>query len=130
MSATLKDFLADCEQLGLLRIIVTNDTAVLEVRGHIENVFYVARVPTYANMHSEHFEFHLNMADIVRVKFEELPAKQGNFTTYCVRFLKADAVKASLSCFLQWGKPGEYAEGQVEAFQNLRAKYGEEWLPA
>ncbi len=129
MNATLKEFLVDCESLGLLRIIVTNDTAVLEVRGHIQNVFYVARVPTYANMHNELFEFHLNMADIERVKFEELPSKQGNFQTYCVRFLKAEAAKASLSFFLQWGNPGEYVPGQVEAFMTLRQKYGAEWLP-
>jgi putative heme iron utilization protein len=129
MNKTLKDFLAACESLGLLRIIVTNGTAVLEVRGHVQNVFYVARVPTYANMHTENFEFHLNMADITLVKFEELPAKQGNFTTYCVRFLKSEGEKPSLSFFLQWDKPGEYAPGQVEAFAQLRTTYGETWAP-
>ncbi|WP_218082156.1 ChuX/HutX family heme-like substrate-binding protein [Anthocerotibacter panamensis] len=129
MSKTLKDFLADCESLGTLRIIVTNNTAVLEARGRMENLFYVPRVPTYANMHNDHFEFHLNMADIQRVKFEELPAKQGNFTTYCIRLFKPEAEKASLSLFLQWGKPGAYEPGQVEAFIRLRETYGAEWFP-
>jgi len=129
MTKTLKEFLADCGQLGLLRIIVTNGTAVLEVRGEVQNVFYVARVPTYANMHSELFEFHLNMAEIQQVKFEELISKQGNFPTYCVRFLKNPEDKPVLSFFLQWGKPGEYAPGQVEAFEKLREQYGEVWTP-
>jgi len=29
---------------------------------------------------------------------------------------------------LQWGKPGEYAEGQVEAWEALKQKYGEEFM--
>jgi hypothetical protein len=30
---------------------------------------------------------------------------------------------------LQWGKPGEYEPGQVEAWQSLKDKYGEAWEP-
>ncbi len=126
---TLKEFLAACADLGTLRIVVTNGTAVLEARAPLANLFYVSRVPTYANMHTDHIEMHLNMADITLVKFEELPSKQGNFTTYCIRFLKSESEKASLSCFLQWGKPGEYEPGQVEAFLALKAEYGTQWTP-
>ncbi|UFP96432.1 hemin-degrading factor [Gloeobacter morelensis] len=129
MVSTLKEFLDECGALGLLRFIVTNDTAVLEARGELKNPFYVPHLPHYANLHSEHFEFHLNMAEVKLVRFEELPAKRGNFTTYAVRFLKEDGHKAPMSLFLQWGQPGEYAPGQVEAFQALKNKYGESWVP-
>ncbi len=42
-------------------------------------------------------------------------------------FQSAD--QPALSAFLQWGKPGEYAPGQVEAWEALKAKYGEQWQP-
>lgn len=127
---TLKDFLADCETLGTLRLIVTSSAAVLEVRGPIQKVFY-AELPKgkYANMHAELFEFHLNMDHIKQVKFETGEAKRGNFTTYAIRFLDEKSEPA-LSAFLQWGKPGEYEPGQVENWQGLKEKYGEVWQPA
>jgi len=127
MAVILKDFLEECESLQLLRIIVNTGAAVLEVRGHIQNLFY-ADLPKgrYANMHTEGFEFHLNMDKILKVKFETGEAKRGNFTTYAVR-LNNDLDIPEMSLFLQWGKPGEYAEGQVEAWESLKAKYGEEF---
>jgi putative heme iron utilization protein len=128
--STLKEFLEACETLGLLRLIVTSSAAVLEARGTIENLFY-AELPKgkYANMHQEGFEFHLNMDKITQVKFETGEAKRGNFTTYAIRFIDQQGSPA-LSLFLQWGKPGEYAPGQVEAWQTLKAQYGEVWEPA
>lgn len=130
MSATLKDFLEACESLGLLRLIVTSSAAVLEARGTIANLFY-AELPKgkYANMHQDAFEFHLNMDLITQVKFETGEAKRGNFTTYAIRLVDQDGNNA-LSLFLQWGKPGEYAPGQVEAWLALRDTYGEVWQPA
>ncbi len=130
MTATLAEFLEACNSLGLVRLIVTNETAVLEVRGTIEKLFY-AELPKgkYANMHQEGFEFHLNMDKVKGVKFETGEAKRGNFTTYAIRFLTAED-QPGLSLFLQWGKPGEYAPGQVEAWQALRQQYGEHWQPA
>ncbi len=130
MAATLKDFLEACESLGLLRIIVTSSAAVLEVRGNITKLFY-AELPKgkYANMHQEDYEFHLNMDKITQVKFEVGEAKRGNFPTYAIRFLDEQS-ESALSLFLQWGKPGEYAPGQVEAWQALREQYGEVWQPA
>jgi putative heme iron utilization protein len=115
--------------LGTLRLIVTRSAAVLEARGKIEKLFY-AELPKgkYANMHTEGFEFHLNMDMIQQVKFETGEAKRGNFTTYAIRFLDAEE-KPALSLFLQWGKPGEYEPGQVEAWQLLKEKYGEIWQP-
>ena len=129
MSTTLKEFLEACETLGTLRLIVTSSAAVLEARGKIEKLFY-AELPKgkYANMHTEGFEFHLNMDMIQQVKFETGEAKRGNFTTYAIRFLDAEE-KPALSIFLQWGKPGEYEPGQVEAWQLLKEKYGELWQP-
>jgi putative heme iron utilization protein len=129
MSTTLKEFLEACETLGTLRLIVTSSAAVLEARGKIEKLFY-AELPKgkYANMHTEGFEFHLNMDMIQQVKFETGEAKRGNFTTYAIRFLDAEE-KPALSLFLQWGKPGEYEPGQVEAWQILKEKYGEIWQP-
>lgn len=130
MTATLKEFLEACHTLSTLRLIVTSSAAVLEARGKIEKLFY-AELPKgkYANMHTEGFEFHLNMDEIKRVKFETGDAKRGNFTTYAIRFLD-DQEKSALSLFLQWGKPGEYEPGQVEAWQALRDQYGEIWEPA
>lgn len=130
MTATLKDFLEECQTLGTLRLIVTSSAGVLEVRARIEKLFY-AELPKgrYANMHQDLFEFHLNMDEIKQVKFETGEAKRGNFTTYAVRLLDAEE-KPALSLFLQWGKPGEYEPGQVEAWQSLRDRYGELWQPA
>jgi putative heme iron utilization protein len=129
MSATVKEFLEACENLGTLRLIVTSSGAVLEARGGISKLFY-AELPKgkYANMHTEGFEFHLNMDAIKKVKFETGEAKRGNFTTYAIRFLDTNEEPA-LSLFLQWGKPGEYEPGQVEAWQSLKEKYGEIWEP-
>jgi putative heme iron utilization protein len=129
MAATVKEFLEACENLGTLRLIVTSSAAVLEVRGSIRKLFY-AELPKgkYANMHAEVFEFHLNMDGIKRVKFETGEAKRGNFTTYAIRFLD-EKEEPALSAFLQWGKPGEYEPGQVEAWQALREEYGEVWEP-
>ncbi len=129
MNPTLKDFLEECNSLQLVRLIVNTGTAVLEVRGNIEKLFY-AELPKgrYANMHAEIFEFHLNMDKIFKVRFETGEAKRGNFTTYAVRLLN-DTDEPELSIFLQWGKPGEYAEGQIAAWTNLKAKYGETWVP-
>ncbi len=130
MAPTLKEFLTACESLGTLRIIVTSAAAVLEVRGKLQKLFY-AQLPQgkYANMHAEGFEFHLNMDLIAQVKFETGQAKRGNFTTYAIRFLD-DTQKPALSLFLQWGKPGEYEPGQVEAWFALQKQYGEVWQPA
>jgi putative heme iron utilization protein len=129
MPATLKDFLETCDTLGTLRLIVTSSAAVLEARGKVEKLFY-AELPKgrYANMHTEGFEFHLNMAAIKQVKFETGEAKRGNFTTYAIRFLD-EKNESALSLFLQWGKPGEYEPGQVEAWLSLKEQYGELWEP-
>lgn len=129
MSATLKEFLEACHTLSTLRLIVTSSAAVLEARGKLEKLFY-AELPKgkYANMHTEGFEFHLNMDEITSVKFETGEAKRGNFTTYAIRLLDKEQ-KPALSIFLQWGKPGEYEPGQVAAWQALREQYGEVWEP-
>lgn len=129
MSTTLREFLEACENLGTLRLIVTSSAAVLEARGKIEKLFYAELLKgKYANMHTEGFEFHLNMDKITQVKFETGEAKRGNFTTYAIRFLD-EKQEPALSIFLQWGKPGEYEPGQVENWQALREKYGEVWQP-
>jgi putative heme iron utilization protein len=127
--SNLKEFLEACENLGTLRLIVTSSAAVLEVRGKLEKLFY-AELPKgkYANMHTEGFEFHLNMDHIKQVKFETGEAKRGNFTTYAIRFL-SEQQEVVLSAFLQWGKPGEYEPGQVEQWEALKEKYGEVWEP-
>ncbi|NJK61109.1 MAG: heme utilization protein HuvX [Oscillatoriales cyanobacterium SM2_1_8] len=128
--ATLKTFLEDGHRLGLLRLIVTSEAAVLEVKGTLEKLYY-AELPgkgRYANRHEDLFEFHLNMDKIAQVRFEQGEAKRGNFPTYAIRFLN-DQAQPQLSAFLQWGKPGEYAPGQVEAWHTLRDTYGETWEP-
>jgi putative heme iron utilization protein len=130
MTATLKEFLEACQTLSTLRLIVTSSAAVLEARGKLQKLFY-AQLPKgkYANMHTEGFEFHLNMDEITQVKFETGESKRGSFTTYAIRFLDRQQQPA-LSLFLQWGKPGEYEPGQVEAWYALREQYGEMWQPA
>ncbi|BDA67162.1 unknown protein [Rivularia sp. IAM M-261] len=130
MAKPLKEFLEACESLGTLRLIVTSSAAVLEARGKVEKIFYAELAKgKYANMHTEGFEFHLNMDLIKKVKFETGEAKRGNFTTYAIRFLD-EKQESALSLFLQWGKPGEYEPGQVEAWQALRDEYGEVWETA
>jgi putative heme iron utilization protein len=126
---TLKEFLETCHTLGTLRLIVTSSAAVLEARGKLEKLYY-AELPKgrYANLHTEGFEFHLNMDRIHQVKFETGEAKRGNFTTYAIRLLD-EQQEPALSLFLQWGKPGEYEPGQVEAWTELRDRYGELWEP-
>jgi putative heme iron utilization protein len=130
MAKPLKEFLEACESLGTLRLIVTSSAAVLEARGKVEKIFYAELAKgKYANMHTEGFEFHLNMDLIKQVKFETGEAKRGNFTTYAIRFLD-EKDESALSLFLQWGKPGEYEPGQVEAWKALRDEYGEMWETA
>lgn len=130
MAVTLKEFIEACQNLGTLRLIVTSSAAVLEVRSSIQKLFY-AELPKgkYANMHADMFEFHLNMDAIKKVKFETGEAKRGNFTTYAIRFLD-EKEESAMSAFLQWGKPGEYEPGQVDAWHSLREQYGEIWEPA
>ncbi len=129
MTTTLKEFLETCHTLGTLRLIVTSSAAVLETKGTVEKLYY-ATLPKgrYANLHTEGFEFHLNMDGIKQVKFETGEAKRGNFTTYAIRLLDEKG-ESALSLFLQWGKPGEYAPGQVEAWEALRQQYGDLWQP-
>lgn len=126
-SQVLEAFLGDCESLGRLRLVVTNDVAVLEIQAPLTKVFY-ADLPQgrYANMHAGEFEFHLNLDQVIAIKFEAGQAKRGNFPTYAIRFMRTEE-KPALSAFLQWGKPGEYAAGQVEAWETLRSKYGDYW---
>lgn len=129
MSTTLKEFLDTCENLGTVRLIVTSSAAVLEARGKIEKLFYAELAKgKYANLHTDGFEFHLNMDKIMKVKFETGEAKRGKFPTYAIRFLD-EKQEVALSIFLQWGKPGEYEPGQVEHWQALKEKHGEIWQP-
>jgi Haem utilisation ChuX/HutX len=70
MPTTLKEFLEACENLGTLRLIVTSSAAVLEARGKIEKLFYAELLKgKYANLHTEGYEFHLNMDKITKIKF-------------------------------------------------------------
>jgi putative heme iron utilization protein len=129
MNTTLREFIEACQNLGNVRLIVTSSATVLEARCKIEKLFYAELLKgKYANMHTDDFEFHLNMDKITQVKFETGEAKRGNFTTYAIRFLD-EKQEPALSIFLQWGKPGEYEPGQVENWQNLREQYGEVWQP-
>ncbi|MBD2568088.1 ChuX/HutX family heme-like substrate-binding protein [Anabaena lutea] len=129
MSTTLREFIEACQNLGNIRLIVTSSATVLEARCKFEKLFYAELLKgKYANMHTDDFEFHLNMDKITQVKFERGEAKRGNFTTYAIRLLD-EKQEPALSIFLQWGKPGEYEPGQVENWQALKEKYGEVWQP-
>jgi putative heme iron utilization protein len=129
MNTTLREFIEDCQNLGNVRLIVTSSATVLEARCKIEKLFYAELLKgKYANMHTDDFEFHLNMDKITQVKFETGEAKRGNFTTYAIRLLD-EKQEPALSIFLQWGKPGEYEPGQVENWQALKEQYGEVWQP-
>ncbi len=126
---TLKDFLEDCHKLKTLLLILSNGTAVLEAKVPIKKIFY-AEVPQgiYANLHQDNWEIHLKINAIKQIKFETSKARNGDFPTYIIRFLK-DNNESALTAFLQWGEPGEYEPGQVEAWQELKEKYGEVWQP-
>ena len=129
MNATLREFIEACQNLGNVRLIVTSSATVLEARCKIEKLFYAELLKgKYANMHTDDFEFHLNMDKITQVKFETGTAKRGNFTTYAIRLLD-EKQEPALSIFLQWGKPGEYEPGQVDTWAALRQEYREIWQP-
>jgi hypothetical protein len=34
-----------------------------------------------------------------------------------------------VNIFLQWGQPGDYAPGQVDAWMTLKNQYGDVWHP-
>ncbi|MGL4377717.1 MAG: ChuX/HutX family heme-like substrate-binding protein [Microcoleaceae cyanobacterium] len=129
MSFTLKDFLEDCHKLKTLLLILSNGTAVLEAKVPIKKILY-AEVPQgiYANIHQDNWEIHLKINAIKQIKFETAKARNGDFPTYIIRFLK-DNNESALTAFLQWGEPGAYEPGQVEAWQELKEKYGEVWQP-
>lgn len=54
-------------------------------------------------------------------------SKRGDFLTYTIRFYDEESFNGA-SIFVMWksGTMGEYADGQVEAFQSLLEKWGEE----
>lgn len=64
---------------------------------------------------------------VARVNLVTAKSKRGDFQTYTIRIYDAESFNGA-SIFVMWksGTMGEYAEGQVEAFESLVKKYGEE----
>ncbi|GAQ85475.1 hypothetical protein KFL_002370090 [Klebsormidium nitens] len=83
----------------------------------------------YANLmnNDDNVDFHLLLDKVARVNLVTAKSKRGDFQTHTIRFYDTESFNGA-SIFVMWksGTMGEYAEGQVEAFESLVKKYGEE----
>ncbi|CAM6117132.1 unnamed protein product [Calypogeia fissa] len=129
-SPTLKDFLEDLKPVGRVRLIVNTGVAVLESVTSFEKFYYHAGPRgEYANIMSreENVDFHLLLEKVALVRLVQGKTKS-DIPTYMVRLVDVNDSNA-LSVLVMWriGTDGEYDPGQVEAFQALLEKYGEEY---
>eukprot|EP00475_Leptophrys_vorax_P037288 TRINITY_DN64069_c0_g1_i1.p2 TRINITY_DN64069_c0_g1~~TRINITY_DN64069_c0_g1_i1.p2 ORF type:complete len:211 (-),score=8.68 TRINITY_DN64069_c0_g1_i1:357-989(-) len=127
----IKEFLADLKSVGRVRLIVNTGMGVLESVTTLDGLFYHA-LPAkgeYANVikAEENVDFHLLLSAVSGARLVVGKSMRGDFPTYTIRFLNAEK-EVGASVFVMWkpGTMGDYDEGQVEAFQALVAKYGEE----
>lgn len=128
----LEQFLSDAGDLGTIRFIAISDGAVLETIGRFDYAIKRFNIPnkgTYLTLASEDktFECHINTAKVVAVSMSKESAKIGGHDLYVIRLKNADG-GIVLSCLLMWDPsrgPGEYIHGAIDAFERLRAQYGD-----
>lgn len=133
-AAKLKAFIADAGALGTLRFVAVSGGAVLESIGRFDygvKEFSVPGKGDYLTVASEDrtFECHLNLSIVKKVTMSDEPAKVGGHTLHVMRFCD-EGGKPVLSVMLMWAPnegPGVYLYGAVDAFGELRDKYGAEW---
>eukprot|EP00803_Ostreobium_quekettii_P006697 evm.model.scf_2816.1 EVM.evm.TU.scf_2816.1 scf_2816:11238-11822(+) len=125
----LKAFLAALKPLGRVRLIATNDAAVLESVATFDGLFF-ATVPkgTYANIidSEANLDMHLLLAGVGGARFEVGQSRGADpVPTYMVRVLGRDRETVVLTIFLMWDKaPRDVEEARVQAWRALK----EEWV--
>lgn len=132
-SATLKQFLTDARELGTIRFIAVSGGAVIETVGRFDYGIQEFSVPgkgDYLTLASidKTFECHISENKVVSITLTSEPAKIGGHEMHVIRF-KAQDDSIVLSCALMWDPsqgPGNYLHGAVNAFKELKAKYGEQ----
>ena len=143
----VKSFLEDCKSLGSVRIIVNTGVAVLEAVTTFEGLFYseaankcdVSAPPSLHEPHSrrrrgewaniikpqENVDLHLMITRLSHAKLDTMT--RGDYQAHVIR-VSSQAGDVCVSFFLMWPEGaarGAYADGQVAAFEQLKAKHGE-----
>lgn len=128
----MKTFLEALKTLGDVRIITNNGCAVLESVTTFEGLFY-SPVPgkgEYANLikSKENIDFHLLIDKVARATLESAPGRGGDYMSHFIRVYDTKNEMA-VTFYVMWpesAKRGEYAPGQVQAFEALTKSYGKE----
>eukprot|EP00899_Mesostigma_viride_P010669 jgi/Mesvir1/19603/Mv09900-RA.1 len=130
--AALKSLLDDVKGLGRIRIIVNTGMGVLESVTTLDKLFY-SDAPgggQWGNVmaNEQNVDFHLRLDRIASVKIVKGTSPRGGYPTYMLRF-QDSSNSVGVSFFMMWpegGEPGSYEKSQVDAFEALLAKHGED----
>lgn len=133
-TSQLEKFLVDAEGLGTIRFINISSGSVLETIGRFDyskSTFAIPGKGTYLTIGSDDktFECHINTEKVKNVTMGTEKAKIGGHDLHVIRLKDADNALI-LSCLLMWDPSrgqGKYLAGAVDAFESLRAKYGDEF---
>eukprot|EP00270_Netrium_digitus_P014484 TRINITY_DN491_c0_g1_i2.p1 TRINITY_DN491_c0_g1~~TRINITY_DN491_c0_g1_i2.p1 ORF type:complete len:136 (+),score=25.25 TRINITY_DN491_c0_g1_i2:350-757(+) len=112
-----------------VRLIVNTGVGVLESTTTLDGLFYQEFMGKgeYANLmkKEENVDFHLLLKKVGSAKLQQ--GTRGSYSTYSIRIFD-DEERPAVMILVMWkpGTEGEYDEGQVEGFQAVLAKYGEE----
>ena len=129
-SGAVKSFLKEMESLGDVRIITNNGCAVLEAVTTFDGLFY-SPVPgqgEYANLikPKENVDMHLLIDKVARATLESAPGRGGDYVSHFIR-LYDTMDEMAVTFYVMWphnAKRGEYAPGQVKAFEAMVARHG------
>lgn len=133
--ALAKRFVADAGSLGTLRFVAVGNGAVLETIGRFDygvTDFSIPGKGDYITVASvdKTFECHLCLSNVAKITMTDDPAMADKTQTlHVIRFRDAED-KVMLSVLLMWAPnegPGNYLFGAVDAFNELREKYGAEF---
>lgn len=133
-SVDLEQFFKDAGDLGTIRFITVGNGSVLETIGRFDyniNRFEVPTKGAYITLANEDktFECHINTSKVAAVTMGKETSKMGAHDLYVIRLKNADDCIV-LSCVLMWDPsygPGTYMHGAIDAFNRLKAKYGDKF---
>uniref|UniRef100_A0A6U1NZN9 Uncharacterized protein n=1 Tax=Fibrocapsa japonica TaxID=94617 RepID=A0A6U1NZN9_9STRA len=124
----LEKFFQDSSLLGAVRFVVVTDGAILETVGSYENMkindLDKGKFATFKNS-DKSFECHVNMDEVAKITMSTKNAKQGDRILYITRFYD-NADKLILSSMLHPEEEGNYEDGSVEWWEQLREVFGED----
>ena len=131
-SGAVKSFLEELKALGDVRIITNNGCAVLESVATFDGLFY-SPVPgkgEYANLikPKENMDMHLLIDKVARATLESAPGRGGDYQSHFIRVYDTKD-ELAVTFYVMWphdAKRGEYAPGQVQAFEAMVARHGKE----